>query len=806
MLKNDDARVWTVFLCYRRDDASEEARALRDILQGRNIPSCGVSLSVFLDQDVGAVANWRAHHQPALERARALIFIVSSGVAADLSTPDRPDWVYRELHWWERNRGSVPPILVTIGKGDRYVPQRFRDAWRDVNRIDLDLKACAALTAADHAHYRDSLAEQLVAGIVDRAGVVSTQDLEIQRRKNRILRIAVVTASVALFVTVGLLAMLGTALATVREQEKQVQQEWRRAEGHARFMLVDLADSLEKIGRLDLLEPVARRTLQHYESVPWLETRLTVKAHAAALGRLGDVLFATGDTAAALECFGESYRLRRDLLAEYPTDAELMHNVALTWERIGDVKRATGHLASALECYETSRDIRDRIRSLPGEEEDGSFGFALCLGKIGEVHKDMGHLDSARTTHLAELGLMRQLASATPDNRRRLYGLAVSYGRLGDVEKDLGNIATALESQSECCEIAKRLVAAESNNVLYLRCLATGLERVGDIQKGQGALMPAQESYEASLGIAQRIHAWDPSNVVCQRDVSVSLEKIGDVHAQRGDWQEALQAWQDSLKMTRRIVEGDPHNASWRGDLYLGLEKVGLAQKNTGDLSAALETWRESLDVSRSLAQLDAKNAVWQRYLCMASFYLGSTLFEMRQQPEEAVSLLSESEDAHARLVDMAPHLQSEHWAWRSAHQLARANMLYESRAYEEAAQAYALALVHEPIRANLNAGHLYNGACAAALAAGVDGPKARWKRQAMEWLAEDLHRRREAATRLHAELQGEGLSDDQRAELGRTLNQVRDANAQHFEWAKNGDPDLIALRGTNEFLDLFEE
>src|SRR5262245_10254988 len=93
-------RSLKVFLCYRHTDGRRVAQAIFDAVNDRPIDGPEgnqVNLEVFFDQRVGGVANWKDHHRPALELARALILVVTPGIAADLSRRGKPDWVQMEL-------------------------------------------------------------------------------------------------------------------------------------------------------------------------------------------------------------------------------------------------------------------------------------------------------------------------------------------------------------------------------------------------------------------------------------------------------------------------------------------------------------------------------------------------------------------------------------------------------------------------------------------------------------------------------------------------------------------------------------
>ena len=125
----------------------------------------------------------------------------------------------------------------------------------------------------------------------------------------------------------------------------------------------------------------------------------------------------------------------------------------------------------------------------------------------------------------------------------------------------------------------------------------------------------------------------------------------------------------------------------------------------------------------------------------------------------------------------------------------------YDKKDFVRSAQSFATALEDESIRGDLNRGNLYNGGCAAALAsAGREGEEAaQWRERALEWLADDLRRRREILVGVEKEL-GTNVTPERAAQLRRVQQTLR----AHFEHARVKDPDLASLRGTKEFEALF--
>jgi hypothetical protein len=133
-----NARDLRIFLSYRRDDGEEFARLINDSLHGSSISTAdgGISISMFFDQASTPVADWEVLFQRELESSGVWILICSPGTLHRFT--DTEDFLYKEIDWWIKNRRDIAPVVLTP-KGLRWVPASIKEAWPNLNTIDIDL-------------------------------------------------------------------------------------------------------------------------------------------------------------------------------------------------------------------------------------------------------------------------------------------------------------------------------------------------------------------------------------------------------------------------------------------------------------------------------------------------------------------------------------------------------------------------------------------------------------------------------------------------------------------------------------------
>ena len=151
---------------------------------------------------------------------------------------------------------------------------------------------------------------KLIAGIIG-VGFDELRRRELHRRHYRMA--AVTTVSLSIMVLTSVLAIR----ATVAEREALDHRE--QAEGLILFMLGDLRDKLDPIGRLDVLDSVGDKALEYFESLDEDEVTtevLTVRVRA--MRQLGEVRKAQGQLDLAVDAFEGAFSDARLIVERAP--------------------------------------------------------------------------------------------------------------------------------------------------------------------------------------------------------------------------------------------------------------------------------------------------------------------------------------------------------------------------------------------------------------------------------------------------------------------------------------------------------
>jgi serine/threonine protein kinase len=275
-------------------------------------------------------------------------------------------------------RGTTPPTLRTQLSGDLdWIVSRAMEKERDeryetANGLALDLER---FLADDPVRARGASTAYLVRKFV---------------RRNRLGVGFAATVVTGLVAFAGAMTVQADRIARARDEA-----EARRgqAEGLIDFMLGDLREKLEPMGRLELLDDVGEQAIGYFSSLP--EGQFTddeLQSRSQALYQIGSVRLDQGNSAEAVGAFAESLRLAKALADRDPGNSERLFGLSQSHFYVGYAAWLEGDFDAAEEEFQgymrVARELVDR--------EPGNLDYRLELGyahsNLGSVREDRGDL------------------------------------------------------------------------------------------------------------------------------------------------------------------------------------------------------------------------------------------------------------------------------------------------------------------------------------------------------------------------------------------------------------------------------
>jgi len=400
---------------------------------------------VFRDRaDLSAAQDLSAAVREAIALSSALIVVASPDAA-------RSRWVEQEIQLF-RELHPGAPILVALVKGEP------GEALPDALRI-----GGAEPLAADFRKQGDG---KRLAFLKIVAGLANLPlDTLVQRDAQRQLRRVTAVTLGAVILVVIMALLLAMALQAREEAERRR----AAAEGLVEFMLTDLRDRLEGVGRLDVMATVNQRAMAYYSELSDLERVTDESLRAQVLHRTGQVEERRGNYGAALSNFSEASAITAAVLARKPRSANAIfaHGqseffVGLIAWRQSDRSAATRHWREYRRYSKALSEVEpDSVRSLMEQ--------AYSEGNLCELDlKDNFDLKAAERQCTASIKFAQAAVDQSPGNRPLVVALANRIGWLARVKIEQRQYRAAIRSRETEGSLMDQLLRLDPYNIEYV--------------------------------------------------------------------------------------------------------------------------------------------------------------------------------------------------------------------------------------------------------------------------------------------------------------------------------------------------
>jgi serine/threonine-protein kinase len=389
--------------------------------------------------------------------------------------------------------------------------------------------------------------------------------------------------------------------AAAQKAEAEARQRRAQADSLIEFMLGDLRTKLEPVGRLDVLDAAAERSLAYMSSLdPTTLSPHELAKNAKALSQLGEVRIGQGNLSAAVEVFRKSLQLAMEAHRRAPGDPELTLGVGTAHFWLGSAWLKKGELASALSEMQEYRRLAEELAVKYPASDKYQLERAYGHSVVAKVLETRGDLAGAAVEYRVVEEVKRARANAAPDDVERQADLALTLNNLGYVVERLGDLAAARDYFEREFSISASLVQRDPQHTLWKNRLANSHSHFGFLLMNIGDTEHALEHWAAAVALYRELTSRDPANADWQRNVAVSEHWQGDVLRTRGRLAEALSSVANAEADIKEVRRKDPKRPSWQRDeanVELTFSRILLAAGRRAEArtkaAAAVAMWTE---------------------------------------------------------------------------------------------------------------------------------------------------------------------------------------------------------------------
>lgn len=498
-------RHYHVFISYsHRDEAI--AKWLHRRLETYRFPSRLVGRAVsfgplprtltpiFRDrEELAAASSLPEKVQQALAVSRTLLVICSPHAAAS-------QWVNREIEGFRALHPDRQILLALVeGSPETAFPPAISGG--EANFPDEPL---AADLKPDGDGKRLGVLK-LLAGLAD----ISLGEL-VQRDAQRKMRHVMAVTVLALLAV----AILSTSTIVAIQARYEAERQRASAEGLIEFMLTDLRERLEGVGRLDVLSAVNRRALSYYRQqdldalpVESLERRSRI------LLAMGEDDEQRGDLTRALAQFQEAARTTGALLEQKPDDPQRIYAHAQSEFWVGLIAWRTQRIEAAQKAFERYEHLAYALIEKDPANPDWLMETGYAASNLATLLlRDRGDAVAAEKRFRASLGLFVRALRLKPGNEGIRWDISDSHGWIADSYRAQGRFADALAERKRQKVILNGLLEDYPRNVRYLREALTSDFGIALIELDSGATAAAEAHLRDVHGRATALAELDRDN------------------------------------------------------------------------------------------------------------------------------------------------------------------------------------------------------------------------------------------------------------------------------------------------------
>jgi tetratricopeptide (TPR) repeat protein len=303
--------------------------------------------------------------------------------------------------------------------------------------------------------------------------------------------------------------------------------------GHAR-----LGDILQALGDTAAAEGHYARAVEIFEDLARREPGEA--GHRRRLAQcqrdLGRLFLGTSRPGQAQPLLEQAVATAERLGGEHADDAEYQHDRVLAWDALGGLWRHTNRPGRAEEAYRRAVAVAEELvreHADPGGKHRSVL--AASAGHLAEVYRLAGRHDDAEAYSRRAVDEYERLARAFPREGGYQHLLARAYHVQSSTHLDAGHADRAEEPLRRAADIGERLVREHPDVLDHAVLLASSYNRLARFENGRGNLQAVRAWCDKGIQTLQKVLEKEPRHSGALRDLNdlrvgraVALARTGE--------------------------------------------------------------------------------------------------------------------------------------------------------------------------------------------------------------------------------------------------------------------------------------
>ena len=569
------------------------------------------------------------------------------------------DALAEALRSWQARRAIEREVALLLEGAERGLLEA-RTVAADAALRQLDDAALAARRALELAPGDPAATACL--GRVEDGRRQALHDRDRMARRHALRRAgaaALLVATIAALLVAGILEKARRKAEHARQDAAQArgraEADRARAETVMGYMVGDMQQSLEPLGRLDLLAGLGHKAKAYYDELPEADRHPdSLRNGTHALRKLGEVYHEQGDLPAARRSFEAAVALASALPEDEEGEAGYLRTRARA--KLCGVLIAQGYPRKAVtELEDHLADVQARAGRHPENAEYKAVlaeaHDLLCRACIGTLDVDAALAASARAVEIAEALAASDDEQGTRHRALVQYLLTPARGlrMRGENEQGLARARRALD-------LVSTWRTRRPSDMRWLRLEADARYILAFFLETTRRFEDALPPYRQAEAGYERLAALDPQNMAVRHRLAVLSHRIGETLRQQALAEsppsEAARSvhhgpWKRAFEIQQALVEHDPSNAYWLHSMIGHCDRMSTVVRTEArrqgreDGDELAQSYREqALHWAERLVACDPENVLWQHLYAYTLFRRAAE--RIGEEPDRSVSRLQE--------------------------------------------------------------------------------------------------------------------------------------------------------------------
>ena len=568
---------------------------------------------IFRDQhDLSAGGDLAEEIKAALAASQFLVVLCSPTAA-------KSRWTNQEIESFKRTRPEGC-VLAAVASGEPFASDlpghEDEECFPPALRYKYDRRGHQTSKRAEPlaADFREEAEGKRLAFLKLVAGMLGVGlDELVRREQTRHQRnLAYVAAA-----SIAGMAVTSTLAVTAIRARDAAREQRREAEGLIGFMLGDLKDKLEPIGKLEALDGVGGKVLAYYhnQSISDLSDA-ALSQRSQALSLMADVATQRGNTDSALGLYREAMAGTAEAIRRRPDDAQRLYDHAQNVFYVGAIAYGRGQLDEAAKRFTAYKELADRMVALDRNNMKWRMEVQNALANLASVRLAQRRFTDAAALSDEALRTIQALTTADPHNREYSESLVEALYWSADAQLGAGHVDQALALHERHVALLNSLFS-QTQDVSFRQRLVPAERDLGALYAARGDLQKALDHLSTSVFHADALVALEPANSRWRALAARSRLNLAAILLLTNKKGEAAKQTEQACHSSAALVDRDQKAQSWRATLQQCWEMRARVAEANGDLNQAVGLAQRAIDTASTLRSSDPvrdKYAIAQSY------------------------------------------------------------------------------------------------------------------------------------------------------------------------------------------------